>query len=550
MPCDLKTTGGPPIRGILTPDDAGGRYIFDAEAADRVCRFFESHLKLYADRWAGQPFKLSSWQRKALRDIYGWRSVATGRRRYRDVWVEGPKGVGKSDWLAGIGLYELAASEEAAVEIYSAASNHQQARITYESAQKIIARSDSLNSRLDVNERLIRNGRDGKWATLSGSERGKHGIRPNVVLFDEIHELGNDKLFRAIRSNLHKRSDPLFVMATNAGDDKASLCYELHQRAVSLLEGASEDESFYPIVFMIDEDDDWEDESNWVKAFPNLGETITIDSLRIEHKAAKGSPQREAKFRRLYLGQWLAGTDRWLNMAHWDSCVGGVPKSARELPLWIGVDLAPVDDLCAIAYLWADHDAGHYYARVQHFATRETAYRLEDRLGLPVKSWVDEGYLKLIEEATVGEASHRRFARGIIKAASKYDFREVCYDRNRASQTISRLNKAGVVNVPVNASAWAIGPAVDELERLLAARQITIRDNPLLRWQASVVEVQADSNSNRRVTKPGARGRYAGSPNIKIDGIVAIINALHGAMQYARAGEERDGDWDGSILVV
>ena len=63
-------------------------------------------------------------------------------------------------------------------------------------------------------------------------------------------------------------------------DDRNSICWEVHQKALDVLEGRKVDPRFYPVIFGLPDDADWTSEANWYKANPSLGHTITIDKVR------------------------------------------------------------------------------------------------------------------------------------------------------------------------------------------------------------------------------------------------------------------------------
>ena len=76
------------------------------------------------------------------------------------------------------------------------------------------------------------------------------------------------------------REQPLFFIITTAGTDKESICYELHTKALDIMNGRKADHSFYPVIYGLSDEDDWNDEKNWYKANPSLGYTISIDRVR------------------------------------------------------------------------------------------------------------------------------------------------------------------------------------------------------------------------------------------------------------------------------
>src|ERR1035437_9994816 len=78
-------------------------YYFDQEAADYRVHFF-SLLRQYQGQWAGQPFVLQDWQAYIVRQLFGWKSIATGLRMYRKAYIEIPRKNGKSTLAAGLAL--------------------------------------------------------------------------------------------------------------------------------------------------------------------------------------------------------------------------------------------------------------------------------------------------------------------------------------------------------------------------------------------------------------------------------------------------------------
>ena len=74
--------------------------------------------------------------------------------------------------------------------------------------------------------------------------------QPNRKLYDVLTKGSGDA-----------REQPLFFIITTAGNDKNSICYELHTKALDLLDDRKSDPTFYPVVYGLTEEDDWTDES-------------------------------------------------------------------------------------------------------------------------------------------------------------------------------------------------------------------------------------------------------------------------------------------------
>lgn len=61
-------------------------YYFDEEAANKFCAFCEC-LKMYKDRFRGQPLILEPWQCFILCNVYGWKDRAKGNRRFKSAFI-------------------------------------------------------------------------------------------------------------------------------------------------------------------------------------------------------------------------------------------------------------------------------------------------------------------------------------------------------------------------------------------------------------------------------------------------------------------------------
>jgi len=71
-----------------------------------------------------------------------------------------------------------------------------------------------------------------------------------------------------LRGSGLSRSQPLTVVATTAGDQKAgSIAWEIHEYATRVRDGKRDDPSFYPVIFGADIDggDDPHDPEVWRK---------------------------------------------------------------------------------------------------------------------------------------------------------------------------------------------------------------------------------------------------------------------------------------------
>ena len=71
-------------------------YYFDPDAANRVCTFAEL-LKNIKGPAAGEHLQLEPWQCFFITTVFGWKKAENGKRRFNFVYLEVPRGNGKSN---------------------------------------------------------------------------------------------------------------------------------------------------------------------------------------------------------------------------------------------------------------------------------------------------------------------------------------------------------------------------------------------------------------------------------------------------------------------
>ena len=304
---------------------------YDKEKADRAVTFIENlcHTK---GKWAGKPFLLLPWQEQIVRDLFGI-VKEDGKRQFLTAYIEIPKKNGKSELAAAIALYLLYADNEPSAEVYGAACDRNQASIVFDVARQMVEMSPALLRRSKIRsagKRIINYRNAGFYQVLSAETGTKHGLNVSGLVFDEIHAQPNRKLYDVLtKGSGDAREQPLFFIITTAGNDKNSICYELHAKALDLMQGRKKDSTFYPVVYGLEADEDWMDEANWYKANPSLGHTIKIERVREAYQNAIENPAEENVFKQLRLNIWTSASIRWIPEQVYDK--GNLPIDLDSL---------------------------------------------------------------------------------------------------------------------------------------------------------------------------------------------------------------------------
>ena len=450
-----------------------------------------------------------------------------------------------SELAAAVALYMLYADNEPSAEVYGAAADRQQASIVFDVAKQMVEMTPALFKRskiMGATKRIVNYSNAGFYQVLSAEVATKHGLNVSGLVFDELHAQPNRKLYDVLtKGSGDAREQPLYFLITTAGTDRESICYELHQKAKDILAGRKIDPTFYPVVYGLDDGDDWNDEENWYKANPSLGQTITIDRVRDMYREALDNPAEENVFKQLRLNMWVSSLTRFIPEYIYD--LGKDPIDLRLLEgrdCYGGLDLSSTGDITAFVLMFPPRDESEKYVMLPFFWIPEDTIPVRvRRASVPYDVWLKQGYLN----ATEGNVIHYGFIEQFIHdLGEKYHILEIAFDRWGATQMTQDLEGMGFTVVPFGQGYASMSPPTKEFYKLLMEGKIQHGGNPVMRWMAGNVVVDTDPAGNIKCTK-------ARSPE-KIDGIVAAIMALDRCIRHQgeSAGSVYD-DPDRGLLV-
>lgn len=508
-------------------------FVFDERAAKIAVAFFEGVLRHTKGEWAGTTFKLPPWQRKIVRDLFGWKRI-DGTRRYRTAYIEIPRKNGKSTLCAGLALFLLFADAEPAADIFSAAADRDQAAIVFDTAKAMFASSPELEELGRAYKRVIitHDVTPSVYRVLSADAFTKHGLNAHGIIFDELHAQPTRELWDVLTTSTGARRQPMTIAITTAGYDRESICWEQHEYARQVLNGTIDDPTFYACIYAADDGDDWTDERVWAKANPNLNISVKLDYLRTECKRALMSPAYQNTFRRLHLNQWTQQETRWLDLNAWDACGQAFDANLLDgAPCYGGLDLASNSDIAAFVLDFpSESGEDELHTWVPFFwVPADNLVERARRDRVPYDAWARQGLI----ETTPGDVIDYDFIAAKIEALSvRYNIREIAFDRWGAFQISSRLSGAGLTMVGFGQGFQSMSPPTKDLLRLVLSRKLRHGGNPVLRWMADNLVVTQDPAGNVKPNKSKSRE--------KIDGIVAGVMALDRAVRHNSAGSVYD----------
>ena len=491
-------------------------YYFDKQAANKAIGFIETFCTHTKGELSGTALILEDWQKKIVGDLFGWKNKKTNLRRYRTAYIQIARKNGKSTLAAALALLMLYVDDEKGSEVYSAASNRQQAGIVFEIAKGMIQNNKELNSRGKIfRNSIINEGKGNFYQAISSDSKTKHGFNSNCVVYDELHTAQNRELWDALATSVGSRRQPLIITITTAGFDRQSICYELYSYAKRILNKSLKDDTFYPCVFECDIDDDIQDEKVWKKANPNYGISLKKKYMKIESQKAMDVPSYLNTFKRLHLNMWTDSVSVWIPNSEWMECHQEFDYDSLDgCAAWGGLDLASTRDLSALTLVFKVEDK--FVIMPYIFVPKENAIKRSKIDGVDYLTFIRENDVI----ATEGDVQDYSFIRKTINDLSKkYRIQSIAYDRWGASQLILDLtNQDGVPMSPLGQGFVSLSAPTKTFEREILAKNVIHPNNKCLNWCMSNVAIQEDASGNLKPAKNKSKE--------KIDPVVATICAF------------------------
>ena len=516
-------------------NDPAFPYYFDEAQAIRVIDF-KQLLRHTKGEWADPRkhdtrIRLEPWQQFKDWVLFGWRREG-GYRRFTKAYIEVARKNGKTTDAAAIANYcfFMDSPREIGPEVYCVATKKEQAKYAWEEIERQIHKQaflKKLSRPYRQSSTIIIPGTAARMRPLGKDSHTEDALNPHFVLVDEYHAHRDNSMLEVMESAIGARKQPLIYIITTAGFDKNSACYqEEHTLAIQVLERSIEPvpETFFCLIYSLDEDYDWTDRNVWRKANPNLGVSIRWEYLEDRIQEAMLSPAKQNKIKTKNLNIWTQAESRWILDETWKKC--GFPVEEESLAgrkCYMGIDLSASQDITAVVLCFPpEEDKEKYQFLYRFFIPGENIIEKERKDKVPYSYWIEKGFVI----STAGDVIDYDFIeQQVLLDAEKYSIQEIAYDPWKAQEIVNHLQEAGFTMVPIFQRYSGMATATDTFEKKVLGREIAHSDNPIMTWMISCTEVKSDRQGNIMPMKP-----QRDKSGKRIDGVVASIMALHRAV--------------------
>lgn len=258
---------------------------------------------------------LEGWQEEDFR--------ALDDPQHRHAYLERPRGHAKTFDLGTEAVTQLVLGPPGQ-KLYCAAADEDQARLLFDDVLGKFHRAPLLAPLIAVTRRVLRVPSLGSTLTVLASDApSAFGLRPDMILVDELAEWRGRDLWDSLWSATGKRPRSRMLCISSAGWDKASLAWEIRSIA--------------------------EREADWLLSSRGPCASWVSDAWRAQQE--RTLPRHV--FARLHLNQWIEGAGAFLTAAEVDSIFTETVPPLRG-PAVIGLDLGLTKDKSVLAVVRGD----------------------------------------------------------------------------------------------------------------------------------------------------------------------------------------------------
>ena len=505
-------------RLVKDMDDSDCPYYFDEKTANRPIEFTETFCK-QSQGELGADLKLELFQKAYVQALFGFLDKKTGYRRFNEtLFLVGRKN-GKTTLLSPLALYMLMADYEGAAEVYSVATKKEQAKKVLTEACNMVKQSPELRSVLKKRRNdLYFNATSSIFEALASDSNTLDGLNSHAVIIDELHAIKDRNLYEVMKQSMTARRQPLLVMITTAGTVRECIFDDTYDYACKVADGEIKDDHYLPIIYELDNREEWLDPSCWIKANPGLGTIKNYNSLAIEVERAKNDPKKLPGLLCKDFNVRENDSNVWLSFEEINNTATFELKDVSNTYAIGGCDLSATTDLTCSTLLIRKPNDETVYVLQHYFLPQAKLDKLDEHNSqeAPYKIWRDKGLLTVCSGNRV---NYSQVTEWFVQMQEEYkiDPIYVGYDRALAGYWVDEMKANGFQMEAVAQGPFTWSQPMREMGAAFADKKVNYNNNPILKWCLSNTAVKKSGLNNIQPVKITERRR--------IDGAVSLLNA-------------------------
>lgn len=340
------------------------------------------------------------------------------------------------------------------------------------------------------------------------------GRRDRVATVDEwlSCDIREDPI-GAIEQGAAKNEDYLIVAASSEGTVRNGCGDTIKMELMEILKGEYINPHVSIFYYKLDSIDEVGKPEMWLKANPNLGQTVSYETYQLDVERAENSPGARNDILAKRFNLPMEGYTYFFT---YEETLRHRHRDFWQLPCAMGADLSLGDDFCSFTFLFPLEN-GYFGVKTRDYITSYTLSQLPLAMRQKYEEFMNEGTLQVFD-GTVLDMMQVYDDLDAYILQSEYDVRAFGYDPYNAKEFVERWAQEngpfGIEKVIQGARTESV--PLGELKKLSEQRKLLF-DEALMEFAMGNCITLEDTNGNRKL--------YKQRHDKKIDAVAALMDA-------------------------
>ncbi len=317
----------------------------------------------------------------------------------------------------------------------------------------------------------------------------------------------------AIEQGSSKIDDYLIVAISSEGTVRNAIGDTIKMKLAKILRGEIDAPWISIWHYKLDSEEEVGDPRMWLKANPNLGQTVSYQTYQRDVDTMEKSPSEKNDIIAKRFGIPAEGCTYFFS---YEETLPHPRRNFWRMPCSMGIDLSRGDDFCAFTFLFPLSD-GSFGVKTRNYISSLTFDRLPAAMHIKYEEFIAENSLSVMDGTVLDMMAVFDDLDAFITDA-EYDVRCVGYDPYNAKEFIARWESEngpfGIEKVIQGSKTESV--PLGELKKLSEERMLLF-DEAIMAFTMGHCMAAQDTNGNRKLMKKRHEE--------KIDAVAAMMDA-------------------------
>lgn len=317
----------------------------------------------------------------------------------------------------------------------------------------------------------------------------------------------------AIEQGSSKIDDYLIVAISSEGTVRNAIGDTIKMKLAKILRGEIDAPWISIWHYKLDSEEEVGDPRMWLKANPNLGQTVSYQTYQRDVDTMEKSPSEKNDIVAKRFGIPAEGCTYFFS---YEETLPHPRRNFWRMPCSMGIDLSRGDDFCAFTFLFPLSD-GSFGVKTRNYISSLTFDRLPAAMHIKYEEFIAENSLSVMDGTVLDMMAVFDDLDAFI-ADAEYDVRCVGYDPYNAKEFIARWESEngpfGIEKVIQGSKTESV--PLGELKKLSEERMLLF-DEAIMAFTMGHCMAAQDTNGNRKLMKRRHEE--------KIDAVAAMMDA-------------------------